>query len=133
MTIDAQIAGVAAQYMGGEAWQIALTDNTTMCLAMVYSGLTLRPADEVLQTVHDHYSTDLSLQLRAERTGAVVRRVALYDDPASVSVDAVVKAMHSKGIIMSSTPYRNSYARFAPSLINNEQEIEHTVKVLAML
>jgi hypothetical protein len=25
---------------------------------------------------------------------------------------------------MSSTPYRDSYARFAPSLLNNEQEIE---------
>ena len=90
MTIDGKIASAAAQYMGGEAWQIALTDSTTMGLAMVYSGLTLRPGDEVLHTVHDHYSTDLSLQLRAERTGAVVRQVVLYEDPASVSVDAVV-------------------------------------------
>jgi selenocysteine lyase/cysteine desulfurase len=38
--------------------------------------------------------------------------------------DKVVKTLHSKGIIMSSTPYRNSFARFAPSLLNNEQEIE---------
>jgi selenocysteine lyase/cysteine desulfurase len=38
--------------------------------------------------------------------------------------DDVVKRMHDKGIIMSSTPYRKSYARFAPSLLNNEQEIE---------
>ena len=30
MTIDHQIAAVAAEYMGGEAWQIALTDSTTM-------------------------------------------------------------------------------------------------------
>jgi selenocysteine lyase/cysteine desulfurase len=35
-----------------------------------------------------------------------------------------VDKMHQKGIIMSSTPYRGSYARFAPSLLNNEQEIE---------
>jgi hypothetical protein len=32
--------------------------------------------------------------------------------------------MHGRGVIMSSTPYRTSYARFAPSLLNNEQEIE---------
>ncbi|MEO3877975.1 aminotransferase class V-fold PLP-dependent enzyme [Rheinheimera fenheensis] len=90
MTIDHQIATAAAEYMGGEAWQIALTDSTTMGLAMVYSGLKLRPGDEILQTVHDHYSTDLSLQLRADRTGAKVRQVTLYDDPAQVSVDEVV-------------------------------------------
>ena len=90
MTIDHQIAAAAAEYMGGEPWQIALTDSTTMGLALVYSGLKLRPGDEILQTVHDHYSTDLSLQLRSDRTGARLRRVALYDDPAQVSVDEVV-------------------------------------------
>ncbi|MDX1392442.1 MAG: aminotransferase class V-fold PLP-dependent enzyme [Rheinheimera sp.] len=93
MTIDQQIAQAAADYMGGEASQIALTDSTTMGLALVYSGLKLRPGDEILQTVHDHYSTDLSLQLRAERTGAKVRQVALYDDPAMVSVDQVVSRL----------------------------------------
>ena len=93
MTIDHQIAAVAAKYMGGEAWQIALTDSTTMGLAMVYSGLKLRPGDEILQTVHDHYSTDLSLKLRADRTGATVRQVALYDNPALVSVDEVVSKL----------------------------------------
>ncbi|MDP5136002.1 hypothetical protein [Rheinheimera baltica] len=30
MTIEHQIAAVAAEYMGGEAWQIAFTDSTTM-------------------------------------------------------------------------------------------------------
>ncbi|GAB57650.1 aminotransferase class V-fold PLP-dependent enzyme [Rheinheimera nanhaiensis] len=90
MTIDQQIAAAAADYMGGEAWQIALTDSTTMGLALVYSGLKLRPGDEILQTVYDHYSTDLSLQLRADRTGAKVRQVALYDEPALVSVDEVL-------------------------------------------
>lgn len=93
MTIDQQIAAAAADYMGGEAWQIALTDSTTMGLALVYSGLKLRPGDEILQTVHDHYSTDLSLQLRADRTGAKVRQVALYDEPARVSVDEVLSKL----------------------------------------
>ncbi len=95
MTIDHEIATAAAEYMGGEAWQIALTDSTTMGLALVYSGLTLRPGDEVLQTVHDHYSTDLSLQLRAERTGAKVRQISLYDNPAQASVDQIVSQLKS--------------------------------------
>lgn len=95
MTIDGEVAAAAAEYMGGRGEQIALTDSTTMGLALVYSGLTLRPGDEILQTVHDHYSTDLSLQLRAERTGALVRRVALYDNPAQVSVDEVLTKLQA--------------------------------------
>jgi selenocysteine lyase/cysteine desulfurase len=89
-TIDSDIAATAARYLGGRGEQIALTDSTTMGLAMVYSGLKLRPGEEILQTVHDHYSTDLSLVLRAERTGASVRRIALYDHPAEVSADEIL-------------------------------------------
>jgi selenocysteine lyase/cysteine desulfurase len=86
-TIDMQIAQSAANYMGGEWSQIALTDSTTMGLAMVYSGLKVSPGDEMLQTVHDHYSTDMSLAHKAQRSGAVVKRVALYDNPSEVSVE----------------------------------------------
>jgi len=82
-TIDAKISAVAANYMGGDGSQIALTDSTTMGLALVYSGLKLRPGQEILQTTHDHYSTDLSLAHRAKRTGASVRQIALYEDPAT--------------------------------------------------
>jgi selenocysteine lyase/cysteine desulfurase len=92
-TIDRDIATAAAQYMGGKAHNIALTDSTTMGLGMVYSGLQLQPGDEVLQTVHDHYSTDMSLAHRANRTGAKINRIALYDDPAQVSVDDVLRRM----------------------------------------
>ena len=89
-TIDARISAAAANYMGGEGSQIALTDSTTMGLAMVYSGLLLRPGEEILQTTHDHYSTDLSLEHRANRTGATVRKARLYDDPAQASTDSIV-------------------------------------------
>ncbi|MGI9288122.1 MAG: aminotransferase class V-fold PLP-dependent enzyme [Pseudomonadales bacterium] len=96
-TIDGEIGAKAASYMGGKGHQIALTDSTTMGLSMVYSGLKLKPGDEILQTVHDHYSTDMSLAHRAKRTGATVRRIALYDDPASISVEDAVKRL-KKGI-----------------------------------
>jgi selenocysteine lyase/cysteine desulfurase len=45
-------------------------------------------------------------------------------DVKGMDPDEVVLRMHAKGIIMSSTPYRESYARFAPSLLNNEREID---------
>jgi selenocysteine lyase/cysteine desulfurase len=92
-TIDAEVSAVAARYLGGRGEQVALTGSTTMGLALVYSGLKLRAGDEILQTVHDHYSTDLSIELRAERTGAGVRRIALYDEPATASVDQILSRL----------------------------------------
>jgi len=89
-TIDGEISAAAARYMGGHGRQIALTDSTTMGLALVYSGLKLRPGDEIVQTTHDHYSTDLSLASRAERTGAKVRQISLYENPATISQDSIV-------------------------------------------
>ena len=64
-----------------------------MGLGLIYSGLNLQDGDEVLQTVHDHYSTDMSLAYRANRTGAKVRRIALYEKPAEVSVADVQKRL----------------------------------------
>ncbi len=89
-TIDTEIAASAARYMGGDGEQIALTDSTTMGLALVYSGLKLAPGQEILQTTHDHYSTDMSLAHRAARTGAKVRQISLYDDPAQASLDTIL-------------------------------------------
>lgn len=45
----------------------------------------------------------------------------------------VVGALYEKGIITSTTPYRRSYARLAPSLINNEEEIKRTLEAIAQI
>ena len=47
----------------------------------------------MLTTTHDFYSTEASLELLAKRTGAKVRRVTLYDDPATASVDELVSRL----------------------------------------
>ncbi|HEY6417273.1 MAG TPA: aminotransferase class V-fold PLP-dependent enzyme, partial [Acidimicrobiales bacterium] len=77
----------AAEYLGADAGEIAFTDSTTMGLGLVYGGLRLRPGHEVLTTEHDFYSTHEALRLAADRDGAAVRRVRLYDRPAQASVD----------------------------------------------
>ena len=48
-------------------------------------------------------------------------------DVAGMEPAEVVNRLHEKGIIMSSTPYRQSYARFAPSLLNSESEIDQAL------
>lgn len=79
----------AAAYMGGEPDEIALVPNTTTGLALVYHGLPLAPGDELLLTTHDHYVHHESARFAAERAGASVRRIPLYDDAANVSVAEV--------------------------------------------
>jgi selenocysteine lyase/cysteine desulfurase len=80
--LDAAVASAAGRYLGVNPADVALTDSTTMGLALVYEGLDLQRGDEVLTTAHDHYATHEALAERARRDGIVVRRVALYDDPA---------------------------------------------------
>lgn len=93
--MEEEIVNAAAEYMGGRATQIAMTDSTTMGLAMVANGLVLRPDDEILHSEHDHYSMEMSLRYSAERSGAKLRRVALYDEPANASVDEILTRLQA--------------------------------------
>ena len=61
-----------------------------MGLGLLYGGIVVRPDQHVLTTEHDFYATHEALRLRAERTGASVEQVRLYDDPAAASEDEVV-------------------------------------------
>ncbi len=79
----------AADYFEAEADDFAITNSTTMGLGLVYGGLKLREGQEILTTTHDHIVTHLALQHRAERTGAPMRKVALYRDSARTSVDEI--------------------------------------------
>ena len=88
--LDQAVLAAAAGHLDSRPEQIALTDSTTMGLGLVYTAVRLRPGDEVLTTEHDFYATHESLRLRAERDGVTVRRVRLYRDPATTSVDEVV-------------------------------------------
>ena len=90
---EAQVRAAAAAYLDANEKEIALTDSTTMGLGLVYGGLRLRPGEEVLTTTHDFYSTHESLRLRALRTGARVRKVRLYRNPRTTSVDEIVSAV----------------------------------------
>ena len=82
---EAAVLRAAAAYLAVDPTEIALTDSTTMGLGLLYGGLTLREGQEILSTLHDHYATETSLRLRAERTGAIVRQIPLYHSLKNVS------------------------------------------------
>lgn len=87
---DDAVRIAAAEYLGANTDEVALTDSTTMGLALVYQGLDLRPGDHVLATTHDFYSTHEALRLVAARTGADVRQISLYDEPSYATADDMV-------------------------------------------
>jgi isopenicillin-N epimerase len=80
----------AADYFEAGPDDFAITDSTTMGLGLVYGGLVLRDGQEILTTTHDHIVTQMALKHRADRTGAKLRQVTLYRDPASATVDEIV-------------------------------------------
>ena len=82
---EAAVLRAAADYLAVDPTEIALTDSTTMGLGLLYGGLALREGQDILTTVHDHYSTETSLRLSAERTGATIRRIPLYESLKTVS------------------------------------------------
>src|SRR3954451_5005299 len=82
-----------AGYLGVPPDQVALTDSTTMGVSLVYARLRLDPGDEVVTSEHDFFATHESLRLRERLDGAAVRRVRLYDEPESASVDRIVSAV----------------------------------------
>ncbi len=87
---ETAVRAEAAEYLGAQADEIALTDSTTMGLGLLYGGIKLAAGQEVLATEHDFYSTHQALALRAARTGARFRKVRLYDDPSTATVDEIV-------------------------------------------
>ena len=86
---DEAVRAAASRYLRVWPDEIALTDSTTMGLGLVYHGLTLEPGAHVLTTTHDFYSTHEALRLAAERSGAEVEQVQLYDDPAAADADEI--------------------------------------------
>lgn len=81
----AAIKKALAEYAGGKPEEICLTSNTTTALAMAYHGLRIRGDQEVVTTEHDHYSQHESIRSAAERSGARVRYISLYDTPAAAT------------------------------------------------
>ena len=85
-----EVRAAAASYLGGTPDEVALTRCTTEGLSLIYSGLALRPGQEILTTTHDHYSHHEAIRLASRRCGASERRITLYDDPARAAEDEIV-------------------------------------------
>jgi isopenicillin-N epimerase len=91
MRLEAAVVRAAASYTGGRAADIALTDSTTMGLALLYHGLHVRAGQELLTSTHDFFVTHDALRLKADRAGATVRKIRLYERSSAASADEIVR------------------------------------------
>ncbi|MEO5583024.1 MAG: aminotransferase class V-fold PLP-dependent enzyme [Saprospiraceae bacterium] len=93
MTIENKITESAAAYMKCAPEEIALTDSTTQGLGILYNGFKLKPGDEILTSIHDHYVTEKSLAYASAKNGASIRRMTLYTEPANASITEIVETV----------------------------------------
>jgi len=87
---EAQVRDSVARYLQLKPAQIALTGSTTEGLAMLYGGIHVRPEQEILTTVHEHYSTRNILKYRTQRDGTQVRTIELFKSAHLMSTDEVL-------------------------------------------
>src|SRR5437764_7645283 len=87
--IPLKVEQSVADYIGGDPQDIALTQNTTTGLSLIYHGLPLREGDEVITTTHDHYVHHDSIRLATKRCGATWRKIPLFDSFDSISPDEI--------------------------------------------
>jgi selenocysteine lyase/cysteine desulfurase len=94
-TRPGEVRRAAGEYLGGRPEDVALTRNTTEGLALVYAGLRLKPGQEILATVHDHYVHHESIRLATRRTGATMRKITLYEQGLQAKEEEVVSRMRA--------------------------------------
>lgn len=70
---------------------VALTDGTTMGLAIIYAGLKLRPGQEILTSTHEFSVLKTMLEARRERDGTAFRAVRLFTNGPAFDRDELLQ------------------------------------------
>lgn len=89
------VRAAAGAYFGVDARDVALTDSATMGIGLVYNALRLRSGQELLTTDQDYFVTHEALRLAAERSGARLRTVSLYQDVKSVTSSEMLERLRA--------------------------------------
>lgn len=85
-----------ALYLQCAPEEIAVTESTTMGLAVVLRGIALHEGDEILTTVHEHYTALQTLRCKAESDKVSIRHISLYEDAKSVTKEQILSRILSQ-------------------------------------
>ncbi len=138
-----KVQEAVADYVGGKPEEIALTGSTTMGLALVYNGLPLKVGQEILTTTHDFFSHHESIRLAAERAGASVRKIALFDSFDAISEESIVERIrgalqpHTRAVgitwVHSSSGLKLPIRRIAEAVKEANRGREQTDRILLIV
>ena len=92
---EGEVSKAAAHYLNVAPDDVALTDSTSMGTSFLYTGMQLKPGEEILTTTHDHFSTEMALAECATRTGCTVRRISMFRDPAAATESGIVDSLRN--------------------------------------
>ena len=88
--IPGAVAAAVGRYIDANPEDIALTQNTTTGLSLIYHGLPLKAGDEIVTTNHDHYVHHEAIRLATERNGASWRKIPLWESWDRITADGIV-------------------------------------------
>ncbi|MFJ2788677.1 MULTISPECIES: aminotransferase class V-fold PLP-dependent enzyme [unclassified Streptomyces] len=137
------VCAEAAEYVGGQPHEIALTSSTTMGLALTYNGLRLKPGQEVLTTTHEFYPHHESIRLATEKWGASMRAISLYESSRDFSTDEAIARIraavrpHTRvfGVawVHSNTGVRLSMSRVADAIADLNRDRDEEDRILLVV
>jgi len=88
--IPGTVTAAIGRYINADPQDIALTQNTTTGLSLIYHGLPLKPGEEIVTTNHDHYVHHEAIRLATERNGASWRKIPLWESWDRITADGIV-------------------------------------------
>lgn len=91
--LEAATRRAIAAFVNGDAERTVLTGSTTEGLALGIGMAKIGAADEILTTVHEHYSAHCAVEQLRARTGARVSAVELYDRPERADKAVMIAAL----------------------------------------
>jgi selenocysteine lyase/cysteine desulfurase len=105
-----QMRDSIAPGFGAHQFEIVMSFNTTDGMSKIFNGIELAAGEEIISTNMEHPGGNSPMQIKADRTGAVIRRINLptgdyYSDAEVVARFQALMNANTAAIMFSSPPF----------------------------
>ena len=105
-----EMRNTIASGFGADPNEIVMSFNTTDGMSKIFAGCQFSPGDEIISTNMEHPGGNSPMQITADRSGLIVRRVGLptndaYSDAEVLSRFAALLTSRTRAIMFSSPPF----------------------------
>jgi selenocysteine lyase/cysteine desulfurase len=105
-----EMRDIIAPGLGAHPFEVVLSYNTTDGMSLIFNGIEASAGDEIISTNMEHGGGNSPMQIKADRTGMVIRRMNLptndaYSDAEVLARFQALRNDNTKFIMFSSPPY----------------------------